>query len=105
MRKYEMLLLLSPELNAESKKGLIDSLVAIVEREKGAMSAVDDWGTKELAYPVRKQVRGQYVRLEFGMPAPGVAELERNVRIADGIFKFVTVKLADNFEPAAPVEA
>lgn len=105
MRKYETLLLLSPELNAENKKGVIDNLVAIIEREEGSMLAVDDWGTKELAYPVRKFVRGQYVRMEYASPGKAVAELERIVRITDGIFKFVTVKLADKFVPAAPVEA
>ena len=106
MRKYEMLLLLSPELNVENKKAVIDGLTAlIVDREQGTILSVDDWGTRELAYPVRKQIRGQYVRLEFVAPAKAVAELERNVRITDGIFKFVTVKLADKFVPAAPVEA
>jgi len=105
MRKYETLLLLSPELNADSKKELVDGLVAVVTREQGSMLAVDDWGTKDLAYPVRKFVRGQYVRLEFAAPGSAVAELERIVRITDGIFKFVTVKLADKFVPAAPAEA
>jgi len=106
MRKYEMLLLLSPELNVENKKAVIDGLTAmIVDREQGTMLAVDDWGTRELAYPVRKQIRGQYVRLEFVAPAKAIAELERNVRITDGIYKFVTVKLADKYVPAAPVEA
>ncbi|WP_243313059.1 30S ribosomal protein S6 [Fundidesulfovibrio agrisoli] len=105
MRKYETLLLLSPELNAESKKELIESLSGLIVRQEGTMLTVDDWGTKELAYPVRKQVRGQYVRMEFAAPGAAVAELERIVRITDGIYKFVTVKLADKFEPAAPVEA
>lgn len=104
MRKYEMLLLLSPELNTEGKKTLIDSLVAIIDREQGSVLTIDDWGTKDLAYPVRKHIRGQYVRLEFAAPGTAVAELERIVRIADDIYKFVTVKLADKFEPA-PVEA
>lgn len=106
MRKYEMLLLLSPELNVENKKAVIDGLTTIiVDREQGTMLSVDDWGTRELAYPVRKQIRGQYVRLEFAAPAKTIAEVERNVRITDGIFKFVTVKLADKYVPAAPVEA
>ncbi|WP_243359536.1 30S ribosomal protein S6 [Fundidesulfovibrio terrae] len=105
MRKYETLLLLSPELNAESKKTVIDTMVGIIEREEGSMLTVDDWGTKDLAYPVRKFVRGQYVRMEYAAPGKAVAELERIVRITDGIFKFVTVKLADKFVPAAPVEA
>ena len=105
MRKYETLLLLSPELNVESKETLIDGLVAVVEREEGSMLTVDDWGTKDLAYPVRKFVRGQYVRLEYAAPGAAVAELERIVRITEGIFKFVTVKLAEKFAPDAPAEA
>jgi len=105
MRKYETLLLLSPELSAEAKQAVIDALTAVVDREQGLMVTVDDWGTKDLAYPVRKFVRGQYVRLEYGAPGQAVAELERIVRITDGIFKFVTVKLADTFAPAAPAEA
>ena len=105
MRKYETLLLLSPELSAEAKQAVIDALTAVVDREQGLMVTVDDWGTKDLAYPVRKFVRGQYVRLEYAAPGQAVAELERIVRITDGIFKFVTVKLADTFVPAAPAEA
>lgn len=95
MRKFETLLLLSPELSAENREGIVNALTAIVEREKGAMVEVDNWGMRDLAYPVRKLMRGYYVRLEYQAPAALVAELERNIRITDGIFKFVTVKLAD----------
>ena len=95
MRKFETLLLLSPELSAENREGIVNALVAVVEREGGAMTEVDRWGMRDLAYPVRKLMRGYYVRLEYDAPAALVAELERNIRITDGIFKFVTVKLAD----------
>jgi small subunit ribosomal protein S6 len=44
---------------------------------------------------VRKFTRGHYVRLEMAMPGAAVAELERNVRISEGILKFITVRLAD----------
>lgn len=95
MYRYETLLLLSPELAEESRKAIIENLSGIIEREGGQMAAVDDWGARTLAYPVNKQTRGFYVRLEYAGPGPLVAELERNVRITDGIFKFVTVRLAD----------
>ena len=95
MRKFETLLLLSPELSAENREGIVYALGAVVEREGGAMTEVDHWGMRDLAYPVRKLMRGYYVRLEYDAPAALVAELERNIRITDGIFKFVTVKLAD----------
>ena len=93
-QNYETLVLLSPELAEEDRKGILDNLVGIVEREGGAMVETDDWGMRQLAYPVEKQTRGYYVRLVYGAPGPLIAELERNIRITDGIFKFMTVKLA-----------
>lgn len=95
MRKFETLLLLSPELSAESREGILAALTGIIEREGGNQIEVDQWGMRDLAYPVRKLMRGFYARLIYEAPAPLVAELERNIRITDGIFKFITVKLAD----------
>lgn len=100
MRKFETLLLLSPELSAETREGILTALTGVVERENGVMEEVDHWGMRDLAYPVRKQMRGYYVRLVYQAPAELVAELERNVRITDGIFKFVTIKLAEEVEVA-----
>ena len=101
MRKFETLLLLSPELTVEQRDGIIAALVAVIEREGGKMLATDPWGMRDLAYPVKKQMRGFYVRLEYAAPGALVAELERNIRIADGIFKFTSVKLADSVEEVA----
>jgi small subunit ribosomal protein S6 len=98
MRKFETLLLLSPELSAETRESLLQGLVAVIAREGGAAAEIDHWGMRDLAYPVRKQMRGYYARLEYQGPPPLVAELERNIRISDGIFKYVTVKLADKTE-------
>lgn len=95
MRQFETLLLLSPELSAENREGILTALAGIIEREGGTLSEVDQWGMRDLAYPVRKLMRGYYVRLVYAGPAALVAELERNIRITDGIFKFITVKLAD----------
>lgn len=95
MRKLETLLLLSPELAAEERQSLVDSFSAIIEREGGKVELVDDWGLRDLAYAVNKKTRGYYVRLEYVGPGALVAELERNIRITDGVYKFVTVRLAD----------
>ena len=56
---------------------------------------------RDSAYPVRKQMRGYFVRLEYVAPGDTVAELERIIRISDGAFKFLTVKLADAAEEVA----
>jgi len=98
MRKFETLLLLSPELAAEARETLLGNLTGVLEREQGRIIVVDHWGMRDLAYPVRKQMRGYYVRLEYAVPGAAVAELERNIRISDGIFKFMTVQLSDQLE-------
>lgn len=96
MRKYETLLLFSPELSTEERQTLMDNFTAIIDREQGQVAEVDDWGSRELAYLVDKQTRGHYIRLEYAAPGTCVTELERNIRISEGIFKFITVKLADD---------
>ncbi len=101
MRKFETLLLLSPELAADARETVLATLTGVVERVEGNVLAADHWGMRDLAYPVKKQMRGYYVRLEYAMPPAGVAELERIIRITDGIYKFVTVKLAEELEEVA----
>ncbi|MDR3045290.1 MAG: 30S ribosomal protein S6 [Desulfovibrio sp.] len=101
MRKFETLLLLSPELAADAREALLGTLTGVIEREQGKMVTADHWGMRDLAYPVQKHMRGYYVRFEYLAPGEAVAEVERNIRISDGIFKFVTVKLADAVEEVA----
>lgn len=101
MRKFETLLLLSPEMNAEAREALLGTLSGIIEREEGKILQADHWGMRDLAYPVQKQMRGYYVRLEYNAKPETIAELERIIRISEGIFKFMTVKLADAAEEVA----
>jgi small subunit ribosomal protein S6 len=104
MRKFETLLLLSPELSADARTVILDNLKGIIEREGGKVLLEDAWGMRDLAYPVKKQMRGFYVRLEYAGPGALIAELERNIRITEGMFKFLTVQLEEDFQPEAPVE-
>lgn len=101
MRKFETLLLLSPELSIDARKELLEGFKAVIDREGGKVLVDDQWGMRDLAYPVQKQMRGFYARLEYAAPGALVAELERNIRIAEGVFKFLTVKLADEVEEVA----
>ncbi len=97
MRQYETLLLFSPELTADNRKEIMENLGGVVEREQGETLVVDEWGMRDLAYAVRKMTRGFYIRYEYAVDGAAVAELERIIRITDGIMKFTTVKLADKY--------
>jgi len=99
MRKYEALLLFSPELSTDSRQEILDNLKGLLEGQEASVLTVDDWGMRDLAYPVQKKTRGHYTRFEFAAPPKAIAEFERIVRITDGIMKFMTVKLADKYVP------
>lgn len=98
-RKFETLVLFSPDLGTENRQEVLDGLDGFVRNNAGEMVEVDDWGTRDLAYPVKKHTRGRYIRLVYGINGSYVAELERRIRITDGILKFITVKLDDTFQP------
>ena len=100
---YETLLLISPEMEEDGRKEVIENLTGLIEREGGSMVEIDDWGLRTLAYPVQKQSRGYYVRLVYDAPGAMITELERIIRITDGIYKFLTVKLSD--KPVAQTAA
>ena len=55
------------------------------------MHHVQEWGIRELAYPIRKLGRGYYVLVEYSATADVVRELERTMKIADEILRFVSV--------------
>ncbi|WP_291320895.1 30S ribosomal protein S6 [Desulfonatronospira sp.] len=91
--RYETLLLLNPEIGSDGSKELVEKFSGVLERNEGQVIKNDDWGLKTLAYPVKKQTRGRYIRMEYSLPATQVSEFERNIRISDGVFKFLTVRL------------
>ena len=95
MRHFETLLLLSPELSNEERDSIIDTFSSIIVKEGGEIKEIDRWGMKTLMYPVRKQTRGYYIRLEYKAPPHAIAELERIIRITEGTYKFLTVRLED----------
>src|SRR4029077_10921010 len=51
-----------------------------------------DWGVRDLAYPISKQRQGHYHLLEYQGEPSVVKELERNLRIVEGVLRFVSVQ-------------
>lgn len=101
MRKYEVFIIIDPDLSDDTVVAVDDKLKNIVTSNGGAVLDYVPWGKKKLAYPVKKRTRGHYVLMEFAGAAGLVAELERNMRLDERVLKFITVKLADRFDPEA----
>ena len=91
MRKYETLMVLNPELPEAQTRETIDRVKRLIEANGGRDTQVQEWGIRELAYPIRKFHRGCYVLAEYGGEPALVNELGRTLKIADEVLRFVTV--------------
>jgi small subunit ribosomal protein S6 len=99
MRHYETIFIVNPELVEDNLKEVITKFKDLIERLKGIIVNVQEWGTQKMAYAVRKFDKGSYVLVEY-CGNPGLtAEFERGLKLDDRILLFQTVKLADSVDP------
>ena len=101
---YETLFVVHPE-KAPRVKEFIERFKKVIEGQEGVMSQVDEWGMRDLAYKIEKQGRGHYTLLRYRSSGKGVEELERNLKLTDGILRYLTVRCEDESaitNPAAP---
>lgn len=97
-REYETIFILQPNVSRESSEGISARVAEAVSREGGKLTRVESWGRRRLAYPVGKLKRGVYVYLRFLGRGGLVAEVERNLRLADDVIKYQTVKIKDEVQ-------
>src|SRR5262245_45303381 len=91
MRRYETLMVLHPDLPEAQVRETIDRARRLIDEAGGETQAMQEWGMRELAYPIRKLSRGYYVLAEYNASAEIVRELERTLKIADEILRFISV--------------
>ena len=91
MNKYELALVISSQLEEEEKIATLDKVKALVERFGGAITNVDDWGKKRLAYEVQKMKDGFYYFIKFDAEPTAPAEIESRIRIMDNVIRFLIV--------------
>ncbi len=60
---------------------------------KGTVDKTDKWGVRKLAYRVQKYNEGLYVLIQFSSTPDLVKEVERRMRVADSVIKFITVRI------------
>lgn len=96
MKRYETIVIIDPDLSKEAETPIFERLNDLIPQYKGFLIETDDWGTKKLAYDIKKKNRGHYVRLDFCGDGSLIQEMERFFRIDDKIMKFMTVLLDEN---------
>ena len=88
--KYEVLYIIDPAQGEEGIAALVEKFKAMVEAE-GTLSNIDEWGKRRLAYPINDLNEGYYVLMTF-TAEPGLpAELDRVLKITEGVMRSMII--------------
>ena len=87
---YEAVYILQPDLSEEQIAALVAKFKAVVEAN-GTVSEIDEWGKRRLAYPINDENDGYYVLVNFSCEPDFPAELDRVLKITDGVLRSLIV--------------
>lgn len=99
-RVYEVMYIAAPETADDHIVKLNDAIADLVKKEGGNVVKVDDWGRREMAYPIKKKREGYYVLFEIEGSGQEIAELERRMRVNDVIMRYMTVRVDEDRKAA-----
>lgn len=91
MRHYEVVFMVHPD-QSEQVPGMIDRYSKIVEGASGKVHRLEDWGRRQLAYPIEKIHKAHYVLMNIECGQDVLEELSSNFRYNDAVLRNLIIK-------------
>lgn len=101
MRHYEILFLVHPD-QSEQVPDMIERYKAIIEKDSGVIHRLEDWGRRQLAYPMNKIHKAHYVLMNVECPQEAIEELEGTFRFNDAILRHLTQRMKGAIKTDSP---
>ena len=99
-RVYEILFIADPNLGEPEVDALTTQIQGYAEKEGALIQKVEKWGKKRLAYPVGRHREGSYVLLVVEGQGAIVKEVERRIKVTDGVVRHLTVRVDEELRKA-----
>ena len=93
MRRYELMLVLRPDVADDKAQSIIDRTTRQIAGGDGQIVKVAPWGRRRLAYQIDRYREGSYHIILFEAPAPVVTELERNLHITEEVLRHLVTRV------------
>lgn len=102
MRHYEIVLIVHPD-QSEQVSAMVERYKTMIEAQKGRVHRLEDWGRRQLAYPIGKMNKAHYVLLNIEATPQTLAELENALRFNDAVLRHMTVSMKKAIGGASPM--
>jgi small subunit ribosomal protein S6 len=93
VRSYELLFIVSPDVEGDELSAVVDTVEGLVKRIDGTVTRVDPWGLRRLAYPIQGQWEGQYVLMLLELEPQSASELERSLKLNELVMRYLIVRV------------
>jgi small subunit ribosomal protein S6 len=101
MRHYEIVLLIHPD-QSDQVSAMVQRYTAIVKNSGGRVHRFEDWGRKQLAYPIHKLLKAHYILMNIECGQEAMAELNDNLRFNDAVLRNLIIKQERAITEASP---
>ena len=102
MRHYEIVFIVHPD-QSEQVPAMIERYKTLVTSKGGAIHRLEDWGRRQLAYPIQKMHKAHYVLMNIEVDGITLAELENSFKFNDAVLRHLTVKMSKAVTTASPM--
>lgn len=102
MRHYEIVFLVHPD-QSEQVPAMIERYRATIENNGGGIHRLEDWGRRQLAYPINKIHKAHYVLMNIECGAEVLAELESAFRFNDAVLRNLVMRRKAAITEASPL--
>ena len=93
MNNYEVVFISTPVLSNEEYKNVVAKYTDFITSNGGEVSSKEDWGLRQLAYPIEKKTTGFYTLVEFVLPPENLSKLEVEFKRDENIMRFLSTRL------------
>ena len=94
MRHYELVLIVHPD-QSDQVVGMVERYIKLVQDNNGTIHRLEDWGRRQLAYPINKIHKAHYVLFNIETDGETLAELEELFRYNDAIIRSLVMRRDD----------
>jgi len=102
MRHYEIVFLVHPD-QSEQVPAMIDRYRSIIEAESGRIHRLEDWGRRQLAYPINKVHKAHYVLMNIECTNRALEELESAFRFNDAVLRDLVISRKEAVTEPSPL--
>ena len=95
MRRYELMLLLRPDLEDDKLQAAVEKVTRAIVNGGGSLSKVSPWGKRRLAYDIGHHREASYFLIHFDIEPSQVREIERGLLITEEILRHLVTVLED----------